>query len=233
MEGIVLRDAEKKYENGKIVCFQNINYHFEYGKLYVIFGKSGAGKTTLLNILGLNDNLDKGKIFMDSEDVTIKDNIEKSQIKNRKIGMIFQNYLLIDDLKTIENIMLPAFLDKKRKYSDIRAKAFKLLKKLDIEDKANNFPKTLSGGEKQRISIARALMNDPKILLADEPTGNLDSENEKKIFEMLKEISCSNKCVIVVSHNYEIVKYADVVIKLEGGKLEHVDKRKINTNKKR
>ena len=230
MKGIILRDAEKKYENGKIICFQDINYQFEYGKLYVILGKSGAGKTTLLNILGLNDNLDKGKIFIDAEDVTIKNNIEKSQIKNKKIGMIFQNFLLIDDLKTIENVMLPAFLNKKTNYNDIKEKALKLLKKLGIEDKANNFPKTLSGGEKQRVSIARALMNNPKILLADEPTGNLDSENEKKIFEMLKEISDSNKCVIVVSHNKEIVKYADVVVKLEGGQLEYVDKRKININ---
>ena len=231
MQGIELKDATKKYENGKIVCLNKINCHFEYGKMYVILGPSGTGKTTLLNIIGLNDCLDKGQIILDGQDITKKSNIEKSLIKNEQIGMVFQNYLLIDDLKVIENVMLPAFINKNFKRAEIKEKALNLLQELGIADKANKFPKKLSGGEKQRVAIARALINDPQIILADEPTGNLDDLNERKIFEMLKKISKNHKCVIVVSHNQEIVKYADVVIKLAKGEFTYVNKRKNSSNK--
>lgn len=145
-------------------------------------------------------------------------NKEKSFMRNNEIGIIFQDFFLDNYLTALENIVFPMTINDKYKKS-ANKRALELLKKVELENRSNHFPKELSGGEKQRVAIARALANDPNIIIADEPTGNLDEENESKIFSVLKRLSQEGKCVIVVSHSNEILKYADVFYELKEGSL--------------
>ena len=135
------------------------------------------------------------------------------------IGFVFQNYLLDPNLKAFENVMLPMFINKDIKKENRKNLAIKLLEYVNLENRANHYPKELSGGELQRVAIARSLANNPKVIIADEPTGNLDEQNETIIFEILKKLSLSGRCVIVVSHNESILKYADEVLFMKNGKL--------------
>ena len=138
----------------------------------------------------------------------------------KHIGFVFQDFYLDEHLKAYENVMLPMLINKEIKKEERKEKACKLLIDLGLRDRINHFPKEMSGGEQQRVAIARSLANDPKIILADEPTGNLDEENEKLVFETLKDLSKKGKCVIVVTHSEEIKKYADKILTINKGKLE-------------
>lgn len=202
-----------------IKVLKDINISFETGKFYAIMGHSGSGKTTLLNILGLIEKADSGEYIIDGKKINLKDEVELSKIRMNKMGFIFQDIYLNDHLKAIENVMLPMLINKNIKNTERKEKANKLLEEMQLEERINHYPKQLSGGEAQRVGIARALANDSLILLADEPTGNLDEATEKNIFEILKKLSKEGKCIIVVSHSNEVKKYADYVYKLEEGKL--------------
>ena len=217
-----LENCSKSYtkKNNIITILNNVTLNFEKGKFYAIMGKSGAGKSTLIQILGLLDNINNGKMEIDGVDVTKLSESEKNSIRNKKIGFVFQAFYLSPNLNTISNVLLPTYINKNLNEVEALKKANFLLKKLDIYDRASHYPSELSGGEQQRVAIARALINDPDILLADEPTGNLDDENEKIVLSLLKNMSENGKCVIVVSHNKEIKKYADIVLKLENGILK-------------
>ena len=182
-------------------------------------GHSGSGKTTMLNILGTLENPTKGILKINDKDVHEFNEKHLSKLRNKEIGFIFQNYALDPNLKAIENVMLPMYINEFIKKEDIKKKALELLKYVNLGERMNHYPKELSGGEMQRVGIARALANNPKIILADEPTGNLDEENEKIIFNILKELAKDGKCVIVVSHNENILQYADVVLKMNKGKI--------------
>lgn len=218
MNKIELNKIVKKYRKNdkEITILKNISYKFNAGNVYIIMGDSGAGKTTLINtIVGLV-NLDSGTIKIDNEELNSKENYSK--IRNEKIGMVFQSYLLNENMNAIENVMLPLLLKNNLKTSKVRAT--ELLKKIGLEDRYNHYPKELSGGEQQRVAIARALANDPDIIIADEPTGNLDKKNEKSIFEQFVKLAKEdNKCIIVVSHNEQIKEYADKVLILKDGEL--------------
>lgn len=214
MNSIELINCSKSYEKNhkKIDVLRNINYKFIKGKFYVIMGESGSGKSTLINIIsGLVKN-DSGKILFDNKEV--KDSNSYAKIRNENIGLVFQSFLLHDNLTSLENVMLPLFINGSNKNNH----AFMLLDSLGLKDRINHYPCELSGGEMQRVAIARSLINNPDFILADEPTGNLDKKNEKFIFEYFKKIS-SNKCIIVVSHNEIIKKYADVILILKEGLL--------------
>ncbi len=217
-----LENCSKNYKkkNNVITILSDVTLNFEKGKFYAIMGKSGAGKSTLIQILGLLDNINNGKMEIDGVDVTKLSESEKNSIRNKKIGFVFQAFYLSPNLNTISNVLLPTYINKNLNEVEALKKANFLLKKLDIYDRASHYPSELSGGEQQRVAIARALINDPDILLADEPTGNLDDENEKIVLSLLKNMSENGKCVIVVSHNKEIKKYADIVLKLENGILK-------------
>ena len=217
-----LENCSKNYKkkNNVITILSDVTLNFEKGKFYAIMGKSGAGKSTLIQILGLLDNINNGKIEIDGVDVTKLSESEKNSIRNKKNGFVFQAFYLSPNLNTISNVLLPTYINKDLNEFEALKKANFLLKKLDIYDRASHYPGELSGGEQQRVAIARALINDPDILLADEPTGNLDDENEKIVLSLLKNMSENGKCVIVVSHNKEIKKYADIVLKLENGILK-------------
>ena len=214
----VVKCFEKQEE--KITVLNHINYNFESGKLYAITGHSGSGKTTLINLLGLIEQPTSGKVFIDNKDVSKLNDFETSKIRSEKIGFVFQNYYLDENLKAYENVMVPMIINKNIKKEERKKLAIQLLEKFGLKERINHFPKELSGGECQRVAIARSLANDPKIILADEPTGNLDEENEKLVFETLKDLAKKGKCVIVVTHSEEIKKYADEILKITKGKLE-------------
>lgn len=206
-------------ESGQQVKALNlVTYKFEVGKFYAIMGESGSGKSTLINILGLMDKATKGSVFLDGVDIRKCSDDELCKLRNEKIGFVFQNFYLNNKLTALENVLLPMYINGN---VDLN-KAKDLLKTFNVLDRESHYPYELSGGEQQRVSLARALVNNPKYILADEPTGNLDSKNEDEVFNYLKDIS-KDKCVIVVSHNEKIKNYADKVIYLEKGVLKDED----------
>ena len=203
-------------ESGQQVKALNlVTYKFEVGKFYAIMGESGSGKSTLINILGLMDEATKGSVFLDGVDTSKCSDDELCKLRNEKIGFVFQNFYINNKLTALENVLLPMYINGN---VDLN-KAKDLLKTFNVLDRESHYPYELSGGEQQRVSLARALVNNPKYILADEPTGNLDSKNEDEVFNYLKDIS-KDKCVIVVSHNEKIKNYADKVLYLEKGVLK-------------
>lgn len=216
-----LEDIVKTYvsKNGdQVKALNNISYTFEMGKFYAIMGQSGSGKTTLINILGLVDAPTRGKYFLDDIEVESLSSDKLAEIRNAKIGFVFQNFYLNNHLTALENVLLPTLINKAITKEEATKKAQSLFAKFNLTERQNHYPKELSGGEQQRISLIRALINDPAIILADEPTGNLDYKNEQEILKLLKEIS-KDRCVIVVTHNPIIKRYADVILQLDKGVL--------------
>ena len=221
---IRLKNIKKDYKtlNEKLEILKGVDYTFEKGNLYAIKGHSGSGKTTLIKILGLLENPTSGEYLLFNKTTNNLSDYEASNCRLKHIGFIFQEYNLNPYLKAYENVIVPMLINKDINKKDRNELCNKLLKIVDLQDRANHFPRELSGGEQQRVAIARALANNPDIIIADEPTGNLDKENEKIIFELLKELAKKDKCVIVVSHSNEILAYADKIINLENGKLVEV-----------
>ena len=215
-----VKNLVKNYykDNEKIEAVNNISYNFEKGKFYAIMGPSGSGKSTFLHLIGTLDTYDEGSVFINNIDVSSLDDLQLSKIRKEEIGFVFQSFYLNNNMKAYENVIMPIMLDK-IPYKDKKEKGITILNSLGLEKRVNHYPSELSKGECQRVAIARALINNPNIILADEPTGNLDSKNERNIFELLKKLSLEGKWVIVVSHNEEIKKYADVVLKIRDGKL--------------
>ena len=218
---MIIESLEKIYNTSteKVIALTNFSYKFEKGKFYAIMGTSGSGKSTLIKILGLMDVLTSGKYFINEKDVSSLNDTELSSIRMNNIGFIFQDYYLDKNLRAYENVMVPMLINKSIEKEKRKTRACELLKALGLGDRLKHFPKELSGGEQQRVCIARSLANNPDYILADEPTGNLDENNEVRIMQILKLLSKSGKCIIVVSHSNEILKYADEVLKLKGGKL--------------
>lgn len=214
---IELINVEKKYKDK--VVLKDVNYSFYESKLYVIKGKSGAGKTTLMRIIGLTNKLTSGEILIDGYKASgLKDSV-KSDIRNKTIGFVFQNYYLHPYLNAIDNVKLPLYAGDNNFDEE---KVINLFSKLGINSLCKSFPKEMSGGECQRVSIARALINDPKIILCDEPTGSLDEENANEVIKILEEQRNNGKCVIVVTHSNIFDKVADKIIKIENKHIEEV-----------
>ena len=209
--------------NEKCFSLQNINVNFEKGKFYGIIGHSGSGKTTLINILGLIDNYDSGKYYLDDNLIVDLTEEQKAEIRLKKFGFVFQSFYLNQKLTAMENVIIPMIINKKIAKQDRKKQAIKLLQKLGLQDKINHLPNQLSGGEQQRVAIARALANNPEVIIADEPTGNLDKNNEKIVFEIFRKlVDDEKKCVIVVSHNDMLSDYADEIYNIENGSLNMV-----------
>ena len=218
---IELKNVSKSYTKGNenIKVLNNVSYSFESGKLYAVVGKSGSGKSTLIQLIGLLLDDYDGEILIHSNDISKLNDNEKAVLKNKKIGFVFQSFYLNPLMKAVENVMLPLYINNDMKIDDMKKLALSKLEELGIKDRATHYPKELSGGEQQRVAIARALINDPDIILADEPTGSLDEENEEKILQILKKLSNDGKCVIVVSHSKKIMNYADIVVNIKDKKL--------------
>lgn len=222
MEKVKIENGYKEYIKYKerIDILEDINVSFETNKIYMIVGESGAGKTTLLNIIGTLDSLTKGNLYIDGKDVTKLNENEKAKLRMEKIGFIFQDFYLNKYMTVEENIVEPLYINEKYNKTTRKQRTDQLIEMVNLTDRKKHFPRELSGGEQQRVAIARALANEPDIILADEPTGNLDKSNEIKIFEILKSLRDNGKCVIVVTHSDRVKKYADIILKLEEGKLK-------------
>lgn len=212
----------KEYKLGKetIKALKNVSVTFENNKFYAIMGRSGSGKSTLVHIIGLLDNPTSGTIYLNNQDTSHLKEDEIQEIISQNIGFVFQKFYLNSNLTALENVMLPSLIIKNMSFAEKKKQALALLKLVGLENRVNHKPKELSGGEAQRVSIARSLINNPKIIIADEPTGNLDKESELVIFNLLKKISQQGKTVIVVSHNEIIKEYADKVYILDDGVLK-------------
>lgn len=214
-----VKKISKNY--GKLKVLKNIDYKFRNKTFYCISGKSGAGKSTLIQILGLLKSPSSGSVFINNLDTSRLNDDEKSEIRNQEIGFVFQSFYLDNLLKAYENVMLPMYVNDKDK-TLMKKRAMELLDLVGLSDRYNHFPKELSGGEQQRVAIARALANNPQIILADEPTGSLDSDNEQNILQILKKLASDGKCIIIVSHSKEVQKYADKVLVIENNNLIEV-----------
>ena len=213
------RQITKEYtiEDRKIPVLENISLSVPQGELLVIEGSSGSGKTTLLSLLSGLDKPTTGRVFIEEVDITDTSEDDLAPLRNKIIGFVFQAFHLVPSLTALENVMFPAEL---RRDSHAREKAQDLLKRVGLARRGNNYPHQLSGGEMQRVAMCRALINNPKIIFADEPTGNLDSENGKAILELFLEFHRERQSTLVlVTHNKEIARMADRMIVLHDGAI--------------
>lgn len=218
-----LENIEKYYSGSvdKLHIIRNLNLSVEEGEFISILGRSGSGKSTLLNVIGLLDKIDGGKIFIDGKEVDVLSDSEKDRLKNKMLGFVFQFHYLLPEFTALENVMLPALIDDFSNKVEIEKRAMELLKSVGLEERVHHKPSQLSGGEKQRVAIARALINSPKILLADEPTGNLDEETSETIFNILRDINKNRKqTIIVVTHSKDLAQISDKKLYLKKGVLE-------------
>ena len=220
---ISLKKISKNYIlNNKVKALRNINFDFELGKIYSIVGPSGSGKSTLLNILSLIDKPTSGNIKIDGKLIDFNNHDLNDKIRASSIGIIYQNYNLLPDFTALENVSLAGLaLNKNTKISLNEAK--KIISNLGLSKRLDHFPSELSGGENQRIAIARALINKPKIILADEPTGNLDHISAKNVFKILLGLKKSNRLIIFATHNREFAKLSDCKIEMIDGNIKSIN----------
>ena len=222
---IKIRNISKKYEKNKTIKVLNdISFNFESGKIYSIVGPSGSGKSTLLNLLSLIDTPSSGTIEINNSKINFENKIINDNIRAKKIGIIHQDKNLLSDFSAVENVYLPNLLLSNDHFSSMNL-AKKIIKNIGLSSRLNHFPSELSGGENQRIAIARALINNPEIILADEPTGSLDFDNAKQIFKILLNLKNKNRIVIFATHNRYFANMADCKIKMIGGKMKATNER--------
>ncbi len=220
---ISLKKISKNYIlNNKVKALRNINLDFKLGKIYSIVGPSGSGKSTLLNILSLIDKPTSGTIKINNKLIDFNNQDLNDNIRASSIGIIYQNYNLLPDFTALENVTLAGLaLNKNIKTSLNDAK--KIISSLGLSKRLDHFPSELSGGENQRIAIARALINKPKIILADEPTGNLDYISAKNVFKILLNLKKSNRLIIFATHNREFAKLSDCKIEMIDGNIKSIN----------
>jgi ABC-type lipoprotein export system ATPase subunit len=219
---IDILNLTKKYQSGDglTTALSDITLSIKENSFCCIVGQSGSGKTTLLNMIAGLDNFDQGQIFLDKRDISHFSASHWDTLRNQEIGFIFQNYMLLQEFTALENIMLPHYIRTSQK-KEAKKEALKLLESLGMKEKANLFPLQLSGGEAQRVAICRAIINKPSLILADEPTGNLDKENQTLVMQKLLELKKEKEfTLIVVTHSQDIAKLADEVFTLHFGSLK-------------
>jgi len=216
-----LKDVWKKYQMGEVIvdALKQINLEIHAGEFVAIVGPSGSGKSTLMNQVGILDTPTKGKIYLEGEEISKLNESELARVRGRKIGFIFQQFNLISTLTALENVVLPTIFqnmpEEKR-----TARGTQLLSLVGLGERLHHKPSELSGGQQQRVAIARALINDPEIILADEPTGNLDSTSGKQVMEMLSKLHKeSKKTIILVTHDLELVKHSTKTIYIRDGQV--------------
>lgn len=220
---IKLEDVDKFYmETGnKLHILKKLNLEVKRGEFVSILGKSGSGKSTLLNIMGLLDKIDGGKIWIDDKEVSSLNEAERNNIKNHFLGFVFQFHYLMSEFTALENVMIPALLNNFKNKSEIEKEAKELLEIVALAERMKHKPNQLSGGEKQRVAIARAMINKPKLILADEPTGNLDEDTGEMIFSLFRKINKErNQSIVVVTHARDLSQVTDRQIYLKRGVLE-------------
>ncbi len=206
----------------KLKVLKKISYQFKKGKIYALMGPSGSGKSTLLNVLSLIDRPTSGSIIMQNRSINFNDSNNNDILRASKIGIIYQQDNLLSDFTALENVSLASLSAGNNKVTS-NTKAKKLLKKIGLLNRSDHYPSELSGGEKQRISIARALINDPQIILADEPTGSLDLETAKGIFELLKSQINPNRLIIFATHNRFFANKSDCLLEIVNGNIKTIN----------
>ena len=222
---IELNNISKNYSpSKKIEVLKNINFIFKPGKIYSLIGPSGSGKSTLLNLISLIDKPSSGFIKLNNIKINDNDNDQRDIIRSKKIGIIYQDKNLLSDFTSLENVYMARLsLNNNKKKAVLDAK--NVLKKVGLEKRLNHFPAELSGGEAQRVAISRALINSPDIVLADEPTGNLDHKNAKDIFKLLFSLKNKNRIIIFATHNRYFADMSDCKLTLINGKIRTVNAR--------
>ncbi len=212
---IELKNLYKSYTlaDEEVPILKGIDLKIRKGEFIAIMGPSGSGKSTLLNILGCLDSATKGEYLLDNENISSKSEDDLAELRSLKIGFIFQNFNLINEISALENVLLPQFYTNNENHE----LAKDLLKQVDMSRRMHHRPNQLSGGQRQRVAIARALINDPDIIFADEPTGNLDSKTGAEILTMINNLHTKGKTILMVTHDEEIAKNADRIIYLRDG----------------
>lgn len=215
---IRLENIRKSFRTDEIstIALNGVNLEVHKGEFLAVMGPSGCGKSTLLNVMGLLDSADEGKYYLEGQDVSSLSEREMTKLRRGTIGFVFQSFNLIDELSVEENVELPlgyAGVPKKER----KRMAHDILKHLNMSHRAHHYPQQLSGGQQQRVAIARAVVSNPKLILADEPTGNLDSINGKEVMELLKQLNQEGATIVMVTHNQRDALYADRIVNLLDG----------------
>ena len=223
---LTIKNLRKSYSHidGSITLFDNFNLQIKEGELVALVGPSGSGKSSLLHIMALLDDPSKGEIKIDKIETKNLSDIQKDKLRRDFISIIFQDNNLLTDFTAIENIMMPLIIRNEEKKTVFK-KAEKILKSLKIHNRTNHFPKELSGGEQQRVAIARALIAETKLILADEPTGNLDFKTSRQIFSLFLKLKKMNKTIIFATHNRELANRADYKLFISDGNIKRVSAR--------
>tara|TARA_B100000035_G_scaffold301893_1_gene298926 strand:+ start:119 stop:796 length:678 start_codon:yes stop_codon:yes gene_type:complete len=220
---IHLTKIDKSFDNlRKIKVLKKITYKFKKGKIYSLIGPSGSGKSTLLNLLSLIDKPSSGSIIIENKIIKFNEQNSNDILRAKKIGIIYQQDNLLPDFTALENIYLASLAAGNDKNSSI-SKAKNLLKKVGLINRSNHFPSELSGGEKQRVSIARAIINDPEIILADEPTGSLDLNTAKEIFRIIKNLINPNRLIVFATHNRFFANKSDCILEIVNGNIRTIN----------
>lgn len=219
MNAIELKEISKIYNNS-VIAVDNVSLTVNQGEFIAVMGQSGSGKSTLLQIAGLLDTCTSGQVIINGNDVSTIDKNALADVRMENLGFVFQAFHLNAHLKLYENVMVPMLInDKFTSMNDMKEQAMRLIDSVGLTNRKEHYPFELSGGEQQRVAIARALANDPDFILADEPTGNLDSKNELMVFEELKKLCYLDKGVLVVSHNDAVIDFADKIYTMKDGVL--------------
>jgi len=224
---IELKDAAKYYEMGDSIvkALDGVNISIEKGDFVAIMGPSGSGKSTGMNLTGSLDLATKGEIYLDGENIAGLEESELAQVRGNKIGFIFQQFNLIPNLTAKENVMLPMMFQQVDN-EEREERAEKLLEAVELKDRMEHYPNQLSGGQQQRVAIARALANKPDVILADEPTGNLDTKTGEKMMDFLTDLNKKGRTIIMVTHDPDLAKkYAKTIYSIRDGKIEHIQKK--------
>ncbi len=217
---INIKDLDKIYRTEEIetLALSKIKLHVKEGEFLAVMGPSGCGKSTLLNVIGLLDDIDGGRYAFNKIDVSHFNERKRAQLRKHNIGFVFQSFNLIDELTVYENVELPLIYTKVPK-SERKEMVKTVLEKVQIMHRRNHFPQQLSGGQQQRVAVARAVVTNPKVILADEPTGNLDSTNGNEVMNMLTELNESGTTIVMVTHSEHDAKFADRIVRMLDGEI--------------
>lgn len=216
VQAINLKKIYQKNNNVPVYALNDVTLSINKGEFIAIMGASGSGKSTLMNILGCLDRPTEGKVLLDGEEVSTLDDETLAKIRNKKIGFVFQSFNLLQRTNALENVELPLIYSDRENLTDLAKTA---LIKVGLGDRIDHQPSELSGGQQQRVAIARALVNDPEIIFADEPTGNLDTTSSYEIMNLFQELNKTGVTVVIVTHEQNIAKYAERIIKITDGKI--------------
>jgi putative ABC transport system ATP-binding protein len=216
---IEARGVTKRYESGSetVEALSDVDLAIEPGEFVAVMGPSGSGKSTLLNVLGLLDVPTEGDVYLDGEPTVRLTDRERTRARKRTIGFVFQNFYLIPTLTALENVEVPRLLDRDPRMEE---RAAALLRRVGLGDRLHYRPDQLSGGQRQRVAIARSLVNDPRLLLADEPTGNLDRETGRSVLEQFEDVCGQGVAVVAVTHDEQVIDYTDRVVNIVDGRIQ-------------